>query len=157
MKGTKVDPFYDLIFHDEIARAGIGGFIPSFNTASIALPPLLLHGSQMLKDMICRDVVVGNKTMSLCVTEPQGGSDVASLRTTARYSASTREYVITGSKKWITGGMKADFFMVVAKTEGCPANQNVQGLSMFVIPGEFAGITRRRMKTQGWWDRTQRG
>lgn len=50
----------------------------------IALPPILSVGSQYLKDKVARDVITGKKIMSLAVTEPYAGSDVASLKTTAR-------------------------------------------------------------------------
>lgn len=50
----------------------------------IALPPILSVGSQYLKDKVARDVITGKKIMSLAVTEPYAGSDVAGLKTTAR-------------------------------------------------------------------------
>ena len=61
----------------------------------IALPPILSVGSQYLKDKVARDVITGKKIMSLAVTEPYAGSDVANLRTTARKEGKQIEIVST--------------------------------------------------------------
>lgn len=61
------------------------------NSFGIALPPILSVGSQYLKDKVARDVITGKKIMSLAVTEPYAGSDVANLRTTARKEGVRKE------------------------------------------------------------------
>ena len=67
-----------------------------FFTFGIALPPVLNEASQGLKDQVCRDVITGNKIMSLAVTEPFAGSDVAGLLTTAVKDPSGEFYIVNG-------------------------------------------------------------
>lgn len=71
---------------------------------------MLNVGSQHVKDLCARDVITGKKIMALAVTEPQAGSDVANLTTTAEKDGDF--YVVNGLKKFISGGMKADWFTV---------------------------------------------
>lgn len=103
-----------------------------------------MFGSEELKQRVLRDVVTGAKRMCLCVTEPSGGSDVAAVRTTA--VRKDDHYVVNGQKKWITGGMHADFFTVVCRT----GDETPHGLSLLLLEKDMPGITLRRMKTQGW-------
>lgn len=101
----QLDAFHDLILTDELARCGSGGLLfACFFSFAIALPPVLAHGSQYLKDLVARDVITGQKIMALCVTEPWGGSDVAAVRTTALKQGD--HYVLNGEKKFITSGNK---------------------------------------------------
>jgi len=86
--------------------------------------------------------------MSLAVSEPYAGSDVANLRTTAVLQGD--HFVVNGEKKWITGGCKADFFTVAVRTGGPGFN----GVSLLLIESNRKGVSTRRMKTQGWWSST---
>merc|ERR1711865_1035433 len=147
---AQVDPFFDLIMWDELARAASGGLVATLfgsGPAGIGLPPILMFGSKYLQDKIARDVVIGQKTLCLCVTEPSGGSDVAATRTTAVKDGN--HYVLNGSKKGITGGMKAEYFTVVCRTD--ESKKGAAGMSMLLVENTAAGIQLRRMKTQGWW------
>jgi len=131
---------------DELSRCGAGGVLWAvFFSFGIALPPILATGSQFLKDKVARDVITGKKIMSLAVTEPYVGSDVASLRTTAKREGDY--YILNGAKKFITSGTKAHFFTVAARTGG----EGVPGVSCFLVESNMPGVTTRRMKTQGWW------
>lgn len=100
------DAFHDLIWVDELARCGGGGILWSvFTGFGIALPPILNHGSEAMKQKVARDVISGKKIMGLAVSEPTAGSDVANLATVA-----VREgdyFIVNGAKKWITGGAKS--------------------------------------------------
>lgn len=145
----RVDPFFDMIMWDELSRCGSGGLLASlFGGCGIGLPPVLMFGSQHLRDKIARDLITGRKSMCLCVTEPSGGSDVAAVRTTAE-RGSDGCWVVNGSKKWITGGMKADYFTVICRTDAKKGGHS--GMSMLLLERSMPGITLRRMKTQGWW------
>lgn len=145
---VKVDPFFDLIMWDELARCGSGGVLASlFVPTNIGLPPILVYGSDELKSRIARPCITGVKSCCLSVTEPGGGSDVGSIQTSA-----TREgdcFVVNGAKKWITGGMKAEYFTVLCRTSSHGPGQN--SASMLVLERGMPGITTTRMKTQGWW------
>eukprot|EP00937_MAST-01D_sp_MAST-1D-sp2_P007263 g7263.t1 len=148
-RGTRVDPFFDMIHMDELARCGSGGLLASIFSFGIALPPVLAHGSEELVRRVCRPVITGEKVMCLAVTEPGGGSDVARLTTTAELSADGSHYLVRGSKKWITNGVRADFFTVVVRTGG--EGSGAAGLSLLLLERGMPGITCRRMRTQGWW------
>lgn len=143
------DPFHDLILIDELARCGSGGLLWSiFFTFGIALPPVLNEGSEELKNEVARDVITGKKIMSLAVTEPYAGSDVAGLMTTAVKStdAQGEHYIVNGLKKFITGGTRASYFTTAVRTGG----PGMGGVSVLVIPAELVGVKATRMKTQGW-------
>lgn len=147
---VRVDPFFDLIMWDELSRCAAGGLISSLfgpGPSGIGLPPILMFGSDYLKEKVVRDVVSGMKTLCLCITEPSGGSDVANIETTAVREGD--HYVINGCKKWITGGMKADYYTVLARTDVSKGGH--AGMSMVLVEKGMPGITLRRMKTQGWW------
>jgi acyl-CoA dehydrogenase len=111
--GSKTqDCFYLLIMIDELARCGGGNVLQQMSVNSMALPPILNAGSRFLKDKIVRDVVTGKKHICLGISEPWAGSDVSAIRTTAVKTADGKAYIVNGEKKWITGGMMADYFMV---------------------------------------------
>jgi len=140
------DMFHDLIMVDELARCGAGGILwACFFSFGISLPPVLRHGSKFLKDLVARDVISGKKIMSLAVTEPYVGSDVAGLRTTAVDAG--EDYIVTGEKKFITSGMKANYFTTAVRTGG----KGIGGISLLLIPADLPGIGLRKLKTQGWW------
>lgn len=140
------DFFHDLIMVDELARCGAGGILwACFFSFGISLPPVLYHGSKHLKDMVCRDVITGKKIMSLAVTEPYIGSDVANLRTTAVDDGDY--FIVCGEKKFITSGMKAHFFTTAVRTGG----SGIGGISLLCIPSDLPGIGLRKLETQGWW------
>ena len=140
------DAFHDLILIDELCRCGAGGVLWAvFFSFGISLPPVLNVGSQYLRDKVARDVITGKKIMSLAVTEPGAGSDVASLTTTARKEGDF--YVINGEKKFITSGMRAQYFTVAVRTGG----SGMGGVSLLLVERDMPGVTIRRQKTQGWW------
>lgn len=142
------DAFHDLIWVDELARCGAGGVLWSvFFSFGISLPPVLAQGSQRLKEMCARPVISGEKVMSLAVSEPWAGSDVAGLRTTAELTPCGKYYKVNGEKKWITSGIKASFFTTAVRTAGA----GIGGVSLLLITADTPGVSVRRMKTQGWW------
>ena len=69
-----------------------------------------------MKKRVLPDIVAGEKISALAITEPSGGSDVAALKTTARLDGN--EYVVNGSKMFITSGMRADYYSVAVRTGG---------------------------------------
>src|SRR4051812_40335954 len=83
--------------------------------------------------------------MALAVTEPQAGSDVANLTTTARREGDF--YVLDGVKKFISAGMKADWYVVACRTGG----EGMGGVSLLLVDANSEGIKKNRMKMQGWW------
>jgi len=108
----------------------------------MALPPILKAGSDYIKNKVCRDVITGKKQICLAISEPDAGSDVSNLKTTAVKEGDY--YIVNGSKKWITGGLIADYYTTVVRTGG----EGFAGLSLLLIERNTPGITVRKMETQ---------
>lgn len=111
----------------------------------MALPPVLNFGSEYLKEKVVKPVLTGEKCISLCISEPFAGSDVANLRTTAEDKGDY--YLVNGQKKWITWAVHADFLTVAVRTGG----KGAKGISILLIEADSPGVSVRRMKLQGNW------
>jgi acyl-CoA dehydrogenase len=129
-----------------LARHGkSGGVLASLFSHNIGLPPVVLHGSEAVRQEVVPPVLRGEKISALAITEPGGGSDVAALRTTARRDG--EHYVVNGEKTFITSGMRADWLTVAVRTgEGRGAG----GISMLLVPGDAPGLSRTRLSKMGW-------
>ncbi len=125
-----------------------GGVFASLFSHNIGLPPLLHHGSAALQQEIIPPVLRGERIAALGITEPGGGSDVAALRTTARRDGG--DYVVDGEKVFITSGMRADWITLAVRTGG-PDERGARGISMLVVPGDVAGLSRSPLQKMGWW------
>ncbi len=99
-----------------------------------------------IKEEVAPAVLRGEKRISLGITEPSGGSDVAKLKTTARKQGD--HYVVNGSKTFITGGMGANWLSTAVRTGG----EGAGGVSMLLIPMDAEGVSRTVLdRKQGWW------
>mmetsp|Transcript_2426 Transcript_2426/g.3354 ORF Transcript_2426/g.3354 Transcript_2426/m.3354 type:complete len:423 (-) Transcript_2426:176-1444(-) len=143
--GVRFDTFHDLVWIDELSRTGASGLIAGITIWTMALPPILNFGSQRLIDMVAKPVLRGEKMISLCISEPFAGSDVANLRTTAEDKGD--HFLLNGQKKWITWAIHADYFTVACRTGG----KGAKGVSMLVVDAKSPGVSVRRMKLQGNW------
>ena len=92
--GTPADYFFRIVSAEEFARAGTGGLSASLFSHTIGAPPIAAVGSEELKRRVLPSILAGEKISALAITEPSGGSDVASLRTSARKEKD--EYVVNG-------------------------------------------------------------
>lgn len=81
------------------------------------------------------------------MTEPNAGSDVAQIRTTAERSNDGTHYIVNGSKKWITNGVYADYITAVVRTG--PSDSGAAGISVLVIPLDLDGVERKLLKNSG--------
>mmetsp|Transcript_6679 Transcript_6679/g.11437 ORF Transcript_6679/g.11437 Transcript_6679/m.11437 type:complete len:423 (-) Transcript_6679:32-1300(-) len=142
------DPFFLYIFQDELGRMCAGGLYASLFTLGIGLPPILDQGTKEQKDLWVRDIIKGKKTVSLAITEPYGGSDVANMRTTAVREGD--HLIVNGNKTFISGGMHADYFTTGVRT----GSNGIGGVSLLLIPRDLPGVTTSRLKTQGWHSST---
>ena len=129
-------------------HCGSGGVLASLFSHNIGLPPVLRHGSAQIQQQVIPPVLRGEQIAALAITEPGGGSDVASLRTTARLADG--EWVINGEKVFITSGMRADWITVAVRT-GDAGAKGAGGISMIVVPGNASGLHRTELKKMGWW------
>lgn len=125
---------------------GSGGVMASLFSHNIGLPPVMAHGSAELQTEVVPPVLRGERIAALAITEPGGGSDVASLRTTARTDGA--EYVIDGEKVFITSGLRADWITLAVRTDA--TRKGASGISMIVVPGDTPGISRTRLHKMGW-------
>ena len=130
-----------------LARTGgSGGLMASLFSHNIGLPPVLRHGSAELQARVIPDVLAGKKIAALAITEPGGGTDVSALKTTAVRDG--EDYVVNGEKVFITSGMRADWLTVAVRTD--LKNKGPMGISILMIPGDAAGLSRSPLKKMGW-------
>ena len=127
------------------------GLMAALFTGGIALPHIAASGSTDLVDRFVRPTLAGEKIGALAITEPGGGSDVAAIRTTARRvstgSTTEDEYVVDGTKTFITSGVRADFVTVAVRT-GVPG---AGGISLLVVEKGMPGFTvDRALSKMGW-------
>ena len=127
-------------------HSGSGGLMASLFSHNIGLPPLVRHGSAALQNEVIPEVLQGKKIAALAITEPGGGTDVSALRTTARLDGDA--YVVDGEKVFITSGMRADWITVAVRTD--PQNKGPMGISMLMVPGDAAGLSRSPLQKMGW-------
>jgi acyl-CoA dehydrogenase len=111
----------------------------------IGTPPIVALGSAELRNRLVPPTLRGEKIAALAITEPSGGSDVASIRTTARRDGDS--YVVNGSKTFITSGMRADYVTTAVRTGG----EGMGGISLLVIEADTPGFKRTPLKKMGWW------
>eukprot|EP01065_Artemidia_motanka_P050173 TRINITY_DN8524_c0_g1_i1.p1 TRINITY_DN8524_c0_g1~~TRINITY_DN8524_c0_g1_i1.p1 ORF type:complete len:437 (+),score=143.42 TRINITY_DN8524_c0_g1_i1:57-1313(+) len=136
------DAFYELILLDEMSRVGGGNVLGQSAINSMALPPIVKYASKEIRDKVVRDVVEGRKHVCLAISEPGAGSDVGNIQCKAVKDGD--HYVVTGYKKWITGGMMGDYFTTAVRT-GKPG---MFGISLLLIERGMPGVSIRKMETQ---------
>jgi len=146
--GTGADYWYNIAFAEEMARCN-GGSIPmAFGVQTdMATPALCQYGSHELKEQFLAPAISGDAVCSIAVTEPGAGSDVAAIRTKAVREGD--EYVINGSKTFITNAVQADFLVVLVKTSPGPG---YRGMSLIVVPTKTDGFSvTKNLKKMGNW------
>ncbi|MEE4021474.1 acyl-CoA dehydrogenase family protein [Gordonia sp. PKS22-38] len=129
-------------FHQAGAAAGV---FASLFTHGIALPHLIAAGDPEQIDRWVRPTLAGEKIGSLAITEPDGGSDVGHLRTTAVRDGD--HYIVNGAKTYITSAVRADFITTAVRTGGPGAS----GVSLLVIETDTPGFAvTRKLDKMGW-------
>ncbi|GLI79132.1 hypothetical protein PoHVEF18_007458 [Penicillium ochrochloron] len=140
------DEFHDAVIIDEMARCACLGTIWGINGgATVGGPPLDRYGSPVQKEKYLAPLLCGQQRHCLCVTEPQIGSDVAGLTTTAKKTLDGKHYVLSGEKKWVTQGRWATHGLVAARTGPVGA----KGISMFIVPLDNEKISKRKIENSG--------
>lgn len=140
------DYFMRAAYSEEFAKCGANGIPAALGGRTISIGPIQNLANETIKQRVLADVVAGRKGSSLAITEPSGGSDVANMQTHAHRDGD--EWVINGSKTFITGGMKSDFFVVGART----AEGGLSGISLFFVDENTPGFSRTPLdKKMGWW------
>ncbi|MBL0918383.1 MAG: acyl-CoA dehydrogenase family protein [Hydrogenophaga sp.] len=127
-------------------RTASGGLLASLFSHNIGLPPILKHGAPELQAEIIPPVLRGERIAALGITEPGGGSDVASLRTAARRDGG--DYVIDGEKTFITSGVRCDWITLAVRTDS--QSKGAGGISLIAVPCDAKGIERAALHKMGW-------
>ncbi|MBK6582385.1 MAG: acyl-CoA dehydrogenase family protein [Pseudomonadales bacterium] len=141
-----IDIYHQNIVAEELARTSLGGINSTLLVHGIGLPPVVNFASAAIKQQVIPPIMRGQKRISLAITEPSGGSDVASIRTTARRDGD--HYVVDGSKTFISGGMGANWFTTAVRTGG----EGARGVSVLLVPADCDGVSRTPLaRKQGWW------
>jgi alkylation response protein AidB-like acyl-CoA dehydrogenase len=140
--GQGGDYYASLVLAEELVRGHSGGLTMGVAVQTdMALPPILKFGTEEQKQRWAVPAISGEKILCLGITEPDAGSDVAGIRTRAEYDASADEYVINGSKTYITNGHRADVIVLVTKTSD---DDGYGGFTLFLVPMDSPGVIRER-------------
>ncbi|MCD0417842.1 acyl-CoA dehydrogenase family protein [Rubrivivax sp. JA1024] len=143
--GAGLDFSYSMVMAEALGACHCGGVPMAIGVhTDMATPALARFGSEELKREILVPTIAGDYVACLGVSEPGGGSDVAAVKTTAR--AEGGDYVINGTKMWITNGLKADWCCLLANTSDGPPHRNK---SLIVVPMDAPGITRQKIRKIG--------
>ncbi|MEO5878141.1 MAG: acyl-CoA dehydrogenase family protein [Streptosporangiaceae bacterium] len=144
--GSGGEIFDALIVAEEMIQSGgSGGLVASLFTHGIAIPHLITAGNPSQIDRYVRPVLAGEMIGCLGITEPDTGSDVAGVRTSAVRDGDS--YVVNGSKLYITSGVRADFVTAAVRT----GEPGFGGLSLLVIDKGTPGFTvSRSLRKMGW-------
>jgi alkylation response protein AidB-like acyl-CoA dehydrogenase len=140
------DGFMTLIAQDELARCASGGTVWGLTGAlGIGLPPVIASEDETMKKRVVGPCIRGEKRIALAVSEATAGSDVANLKTTAEDKGDY--YLVEGQKKWITGGLFADFFTTAVRTGD--EDSGMFGVELLLIEKSFPGVSVRPMECMG--------
>ncbi|QDZ02736.1 acyl-CoA dehydrogenase [Nitratireductor mangrovi] len=143
--GLGLDFSYSMVMAEELGLCACGGVPMAIGVhTDMCTPALNRFGSEHVKSNFLAPSIAGDVVGCLGVSEPGGGSDVAAVKTTARRDGD--DYVISGTKMWITNGMKADWCCLLANTSEGQVHQNK---SLIAVPMDAKGITRQKIKKIG--------
>jgi acyl-CoA dehydrogenase len=146
--GAEADALTSLVFAEALSRSTFGGFIVTVLVhTDMASPHLVNAGSAAQLAKYLPGVIRGDLITAVAVTEPDAGSDVAAIRTRARWDED--HWVLNGSKMFITNGVHANLYFVAARTE--PTAKGSRGISMFIVEKGTPGFrVGRSLDKMGW-------
>ncbi len=143
--GAGLDFSYSMVMAEALGQCNCGGVPMAIGVhTDMATPALARFGSDELRREYLAPAIAGDVVVCLGVSEPGGGSDVAAIKTSAKSEGG--DYLINGSKMWITNGMQADWCCLLANTSDGPPHKNK---SLIVVPMDAAGITRQKIHKIG--------
>jgi acyl-CoA dehydrogenase len=145
--GAEADALTNLVFAEALSQSTFAGFVITVLVHTDMASPHLHHaGTPQQKDRYLRRVIAGELITAVAITEPGAGSDVAGIRTSARRDPATGEWILNGTKMFITNGVHADLYFVAAKT-----GPGKRDMSMFIVEKGTPGFTvGRALKKTGW-------
>mgnify|MGYP003969194913 FL=1 len=139
--GPGLGSMEEVLVNEELAW-GDPGFATAADATSLACAPIITGATEEQKQKWLRMVAEDGALASYAVTEPGAGSDVAACKTSAIRDGD--EYIINGSKMWITGAGYADFFFVLAKTD---VDAGYKGMSGFIVEKDAEGFSLGKKET----------
>jgi len=143
--GAGLDMSYSMVMAEELGLINCGGVPMAIGVhTDMCTPALANFGSDALRREFLTPSIAGDYVGCLGVSEPGGGSDVAAVATKAVSDGD--DYVITGTKMWITNGMKADWCCLLANTSDGKPHENK---SLIIVPMNETGITRQKIHKIG--------
>ena len=135
--GAGLDYSYAVVMAEALGHIQCGGLPMAIGVQTdMATPALARFGSDALRQEFLAPAIAGDMVACIGVSEPGAGSDVASVKTTARKDGD--DYIINGGKMWITNSLQADWMCLLANTSEGPAHKNK---SLIVVPMNTPGIT----------------
>jgi alkylation response protein AidB-like acyl-CoA dehydrogenase len=138
--GQGGDYFSALVLGEAISNANCGGLAMGIAVQTdMAMPPILAFGTEEQKQQWAVPAIKGEKILCLGITEPDAGSDVKGIKTRAVRDGD--EFVINGSKTYITNGHRADVIVLVTKTD---PDAGYDGFSLFLVPMDSPGVIREK-------------
>ena len=136
--GAEADWLYSVIIIEELARFGASGlFVPLHS--DIVAPYLFTYGTEEQRQKWMKGCITGDTILAVAMTEPEAGSDLASIRTTAVRDGES--WILNGQKTFISNGHLADLVVVAARTGG-PEVSPHQAMSLFVVERNTPGFAR---------------
>ena len=139
--GLGLDYSYQIQFAEALGACTCGGIPMAIGVQTdMATPALARFGSDYLKDNFLVPAVTGEQVACIAVSEPGAGSDVAGIKTTARREGD--EYVINGSKQWITNGTQGDWACTLVNTGEAVEGNRHGNKSLIVVPLDAKGVDR---------------
>ena len=135
--GLGLEYSYQVVFSEELGRIRSGGVSMAIGVQTdMATPALARFGGDDLRQKYLTRAISGEAVFSIAVSEPGAGSDVASIRTKAVIDGD--DYLVSGTKMWITNATQADYFCLLANTsEGNPHRNK----SLIIVPTDLDGIS----------------
>jgi citronellyl-CoA dehydrogenase len=138
--GSGLDYWFTVIYAEELVRTGCAGLPMALMVQTdMATPVIEALGTEEQKQEFLAPVITGEKIAALGVSEPNAGSDVANIRTTARKDGD--DFIINGAKTFITNGARADFITLVVRTGDQPG---YAGISLVLFPTDTPGFRVNR-------------
>jgi citronellyl-CoA dehydrogenase len=135
--GLGLDYSYQIAFAEELGMIRSGGVSMGIGVQTdMSTPALAKHGSDALRAEFLAPAISGDAVMSIAVSEPSAGSDVASIKTSARKDGD--DYIINGTKMWITNSTQADALCVLVNTGEGPVHKNK---SLVIVPTNTPGVS----------------
>ncbi|MET0659987.1 MAG: acyl-CoA dehydrogenase family protein [Steroidobacteraceae bacterium] len=144
--GPGADPLAMVIISEELGRSPAGAVLGSCLNSDMTTMFMLMYGNEEQKRQWLPRFVTGEVIQATALSEAGSGSDAGAMRTTAVRDSG--EFVINGSKMFISNGNKAGLIYVHAKL--APSNEGPGGPSIFLVPGDTPGVTKRYINTMSF-------